>query len=158
MSPVVAVTARELGARGSRTDLSAASGTTHLPAHAGLVLAAVPAWWRARAKTAGLSGRWLDVEHAVAAPVPELPSPGSSPAVAVDATAEELGMAYTAALSPAVRARHGRHYTPTPLAERLWQMTRAAMGHTAPARRLAGLVRDPACGAGALLLPALTEH
>lgn len=158
MSLVVAVAARELGARGSRTDLSAASGTAHLPAEAGLVLAAVPAWWRARAGAAGLSGRWLDVEHALDTAMPALPSPTSSPAVAIDATAEQLGMAYTAALSPAVRARHGRHYTPTLLAERLWEMTRAALGHIATPRRLAGLVRDPACGAGALLLPALAEH
>lgn len=154
----VAVEVRELGARGSRTDLSSVAGAGDLPERAGLVLAAVPAWWHARAAAAGLGGRWLDVESAVDVPMPVLPAVTGVPATAVDASGEQLGASYTAALSPAVRARHGRHYTPVELSQRLWVMTRAALGHTATARRLPGLVRDPACGAGALLLPALREH
>jgi adenine-specific DNA-methyltransferase len=37
-------------------------------------------------------------------------------------------------------------------------MARRGLGHRAAARQLTGLVRDPACGAGALLLPPLREH
>ena len=37
-------------------------------------------------------------------------------------------------------------------------MTRMTLGHLRPARPLSGLVRDPACGAAALLLPVLREH
>lgn len=71
---------------------------------------------------------------------------------------EDVGAAYVDALSGAIRARHGRHYTPSPLAERLWAMARAALGHGRTPRPLDGRVRDPACGAGALLLPVLREH
>ncbi|MSW49349.1 MAG: hypothetical protein F2817_00485 [Actinobacteria bacterium] len=79
-------------------------------------------------------------------------------AITTDALPDEIGAAYAASLDPATRARHGRHYTPRHLAEHLWSMTRTALGHRAPARSLRGLVRDPACGAGVLLLPALREH
>ncbi len=157
-APMSAGAARELGARGSRIDVTDAGSAVDVPAEAAAVLAAVPAWWHARATSAGLSGRWADVTEALAAPLPALPDVGRSLAVGPLTTAAEIGAAYTAALTPQVRARHGRHYTPVELAAQLWRMTRRALGHTTPARRLAGLVRDPACGAAALLLPALREH
>ncbi|HWT93460.1 MAG TPA: Eco57I restriction-modification methylase domain-containing protein [Solirubrobacteraceae bacterium] len=76
-----------------------------------------------------------------------------------EASPEEIGIAYVGALDPSVRARHGRHYTPSNLAVRLWTMMRGALGHVrGKAGPLSGLVRDPACGGGALLLPALREH
>lgn len=72
---------------------------------------------------------------------------------------EEVGQAYVEALSAATRARHGRHYTPVELANHLWSQTRVALNMAGTAvKALPGLVRDPACGGGALLLPALREH
>jgi adenine-specific DNA-methyltransferase len=73
-------------------------------------------------------------------------------------TAEQVGMAYVSALSPATRARHGRYYTPGVLADRLWQSAREALGWPRAPKALPGLVRDPAVGGGALLLPPLREH
>ncbi len=67
-------------------------------------------------------------------------------------------MAYVSALSPATRARHGRYYTPGVLAEQLWDSARHAMGWSRAPKALPGLVRDPAVGGGALLLPPLREH
>lgn len=150
--------ARVLGARGSKASMSGVSAAADVPGAAAAVLAAVPEWWWARAKAAGLEGRWLDVAQAVDAPIPVLSDVAPSPVVDVSMTSEQLGGAYVSALTPQVRARHGRHYTPVDLAVQLWAMTRRALGHGAAPRRLAGLVRDPACGAGALLLPPLREH
>lgn len=150
--------ARELGARGSKTSMGGVSAAADLPDAAAAVLAAVPGWWCARATAAGLTGRWLDVTQAVEAQIPVLPDVAPSAVIDTIMTGERWGSAYVSALTPQVRARHGRHYTPSDLADRLWTMTRRALGHTATPRRLTGLVRDPACGAGALLLPPLREH
>lgn len=150
--------ARGLGARGSKTSVSDAGAASDLPEAAAAVLATVPLWWRARAVAAGLSDPWLDVNHAIAAPAPAYQHAEPLDLAQVGTTGEELGGAYLSALSAQVRARHGRHYTPVDLAEQLWAMTRRALGHGVVPRRLTGLVRDPACGAGALLLPALREH
>ena len=152
------MTVRELGARGSKISVSDVGDAADLPASAVAVLATVPQWWRARAEAVGLSGRWLDVAQAIAVPPPVLPDMAPFELTEIGTTGEALGAAYVSALSPQVRARHGRHYTPTVLAEQLWAMTRRGLGHGATPRRLAGLVRDPACGSGALLLPALREH
>jgi adenine-specific DNA-methyltransferase len=117
------------------------------------VLATVPAWWARRAADAGLRGACLDVGHAVAAR-PHAVAAAHSMAQAredlLDATPEELGQAYVTALDPAVRGPAGRHYTPPGLAEQLWEQAQATVGG-----RVDGLVFDPACGAGALLLPPL---
>ncbi|MDQ6783176.1 MAG: hypothetical protein M3063_07000 [Actinomycetota bacterium] len=100
------------------------------------MLSAVPSWWTAQATAAGLSGRWLDVGECVDTPAPV--------ATIADATldrsggalpAEDVGAAYVGALSGASRARHGRHYTPPPLAERLWAMARAGPEDGPPRRR-----------------------
>jgi adenine-specific DNA-methyltransferase len=122
------------------------------------VLAAAAEWWAERAREAGLAGPWLDVAHAVAAPMPAplLAAPAADGFA--NATPEALGVAYVAALSSATRARHGRHYTPADLAGHLWRMTREALGLPGRTTRLPGLVRDRASGAGALLLPAMREH
>ncbi|MDM4764325.1 hypothetical protein QT381_15070 [Galbitalea sp. SE-J8] len=72
--------------------------------------------------------------------------------------AEQVGAAYVESLASETRARHGRHYTPPELAAELWSMTKTALGMEQPVMQLPGLVRDPACGAGALLLPVLREH
>ncbi len=157
--PLFALPARDLGARGSRAKVGGPDPAGPVPARAAAVLAAVPTWWEGRAREAGLSGRWLDLSFAI-----DSPTPGQALSVAPEASispqtsAEVLGAAYAKALPPEVRARHGRHYTPSSLADHLWRMTRAALSLPVSATRLPGLVRDRACGAGALLLPPLREH
>lgn len=151
---------RPLGARGSRRVISSAESASDLSPTASAVLAALPSWWAARAEGAGLDGKWLDVTLAVDAEPPfsmsELPQLEEEWGVL---SGEEVGQAYVEALSKATRARHGRHYTPGELATHLWSQARAALGMTGSASGvLPGLVRDPACGGGALLLPALREH
>ena len=143
-------------ARGQRAVVDAASSPTPISAPAAAVLAGVSDWWARRAEAAGLNGTWLDVHDAIAAEPPEsCLSVGS--AVALTGTAEEVGQAYASALPGAERSKHGRHYTPQPLAAELWAMTKRAMGWKRP-RPLTGRIMDPACGAGALLLPVLRDH
>ena len=117
------------------------------------VLATLPGWWARRAASFGLSGAFLDVRYALAAQPPVDPA-ALSTAVRrsdlLDATPEQLGEAYVTALDRTVRSHTGRHYTPSSLAAALWDQTQAAAGG-----RVDGLVLDPACGAGALLLPPL---
>jgi adenine-specific DNA-methyltransferase len=121
------------------------------------LLGGLPAWWEARATAAGLTGQWLDVEWAVSAEVPYAVRDAVESTRLAGLSAYEIGEAYTATLYPRDRARHGRHYTPEWLASELWEMTKRALGWKRP-HALPGLVRDPACGAGALLLPPLREH
>lgn len=143
------------------TRLNRAAANPELPRAltpaAASVLAGLPEWWAARARAAGLSGRWLEVDWAVA----DATTPGwisdTSPLDLSGCTAEELGMLYVSHLDPRERAQHGRHYTSKVLADNLWAMTKRALGWKRP-QALSGLVRDPACGAGALLLPILREH
>ncbi|HSV64665.1 MAG TPA: Eco57I restriction-modification methylase domain-containing protein [Mycobacteriales bacterium] len=157
--PAPPVLARPLGARGSRADVGGPDPTGEPGAAAAAVLAAVPGWWHARARAVGLTGRWLEVTQALdAVPPPGVLAGGPGTRPVVGASGHELGAAYLTALTPQVRARHGRHYTPPLLAEHLWHMVRRSLGWACPARPLPGLVRDPACGAGALLLPALREQ
>lgn len=160
MAPSVdPIHARELGPRGSRREVASADPAAELTPTAAAVIAAIPAWWSARAAQYGLSGKWLDVAEAIdslpPAPIPVLPPLEETWG---PLTAEEVGQAYVSALLPETRARHGRHYTPRHLADQLWGMTRTALGYGRSPQALGGLVRDPACGAGALLLPALREH
>jgi len=157
--PAESVIARDLGARGSRADVASADPAAELSPTAAAVLAAIPTWWRAQATAAGLEGDWLDVHRAIDAKSPINLGPDLALDAAWGALApEDVGLAYVSALSAATRARHGRHYTPTILAERLWAMARNALGHGQRSAQLTRLVRDPACGGGALLLPALREH
>ncbi len=137
--------------RGRRGQLAPAGSTPSDRALA--VLATVPAWWARRAADAGLSGACLDVGFAFATPAPvDLATLSRTEARVdlLDATPEELGEAYVTALDPAVRGHTGRHYTPPGLAEELWEQAQTTVGG-----RVDGLVCDPACGAGALLLPPL---
>ncbi|WP_417562906.1 Eco57I restriction-modification methylase domain-containing protein [Microbacterium sp.] len=153
------VLARPLGPRGSRGLVGSADPAAELTPVATAVLAAIPAWWSARAAHAGLSGDWLDVHYAIDATPPLVL--GEAPPLEPDwglLTAEQVGAAYVESLASETRARHGRHYTPPELATELWAMTKTALGMKQPIMPLPGLVRDPACGAGALLLPALREH
>lgn len=147
-----------LGSRGSRSPVGADHPDVEVTATAAAVLAAIPSWWRARASTVGLEGDWLDVGFAL--DVPRFYDGGVAPLEREwgPLTAEQVGMAYVEALSPSTRARHGRYYTPSVLAAHLWISARRALGLSRQAQRLTGLVRDPACGAGALLLPPLREH
>ena len=143
-------------ARGQRTATAAATSSVLLSEPAAPVLAGVKDWWARRAEAAGLSGLWLDVQWAVATePLPV--SLSGSQATTLTGTAEEVGHAYVSALSGVERSKHGRHYTPQPLAAELWAMTKRAMGWKRP-QPLTGCIVDPACGAGALLLPVLREH
>lgn len=151
---------RPLGARGSRRIISSAEASSELSPTASAVLAVLPSWWSARAESAGLSGKWLDVTKAVDAEPPF--SMSDLPQLEEEwgaLSGEEVGQAYVEALSAATRSRHGRHYTPVELSTPLWIQTRSALEMKGPkAKTLPGLVRDPACGGGALLLPALREH
>lgn len=150
--------ARPLGSRGSRGAV-ADSDPAELTPTATAVLAAIPAWWRAQATAVGLTGRWLEIETALqAAPPLEVPSDPPLGGSWGSLTPEQVGAAYVEALSSATRARHGRHYTPPELASHLWGLARTSLGLPPYKQVLPGLVRDPACGAGALLLPALREH
>lgn len=148
---------RQLGSRGSRTDLGGNDPAGPMPHAAVSVLAGVPAWWAARAQAAGLTGDWLDVRRAVVGPHPDLPDGVESP-VPLDAAPEHVGHLYVTSLPRGTRSRHGRHYTTPDLATCMWQMVRRALGSEPGPVPLTGLVRDPACGSGALLLPALREH
>lgn len=122
-----------------------------LPLAAQQVLATVPRWWNQRAVAAGLDGLWTDVELAVGAPaISGIEVPWRRDLL--DATPHALGEAYVQALDANERAHTGRHYTPQALAEALWDHVRAHHGG-----RPQGLTADPACGAGALLLPALRD-
>lgn len=151
--------ARPLGARGSRREVSGPDPAAELSPTAAAVLAAIPAWWSARAARTGLTGRWLDVAAAIDTPPPlALGSPSQLEQEWGPLTGEQVGQAYVQALAAGTRARHGRHYTPPHLADHLWSAVRASLGSGPGALPLPGLVRDPACGAGALLLPALREH
>ncbi len=121
------------------------------------MLAGVPAWWATRAAAAGLTGRWLDVDWAVAADIPETVGHDVEPVDLLGLSGYEVGETYTASLNPVERARHGRHYTPESLSDELWAMAKRGLGWKRP-QPLPGLVRDPACGAGALLVPVLRDH
>lgn len=124
------------------------------------ILSAVEGWWAIKAEQAGLVGRWANVTEALEAQPPSSLS-GVSPlkTIGVSTTGEMLGEMYVGSLPSAERSKEGKHYTPSMLSERLWEMARAALGYTRGRdRRLTGLVRDPACGGGALLLPPLREH
>jgi adenine-specific DNA-methyltransferase len=125
------------------------------------VLAAVPTWWARRAADVGLSGACLDVGQAVAAEAPIDFATDSATGLTtlstaehqvdlLDATPEQVGDAYVTALDRAVRNHTGRHYTPPLLATALWEQAQATAGG-----QVCGLVLDPACGAGALLVPPL---
>lgn len=124
------------------------------------VLASVNLWWELKAKQAGLSGQWLDVTQAlVAQPPAPLPLVNPLPDIDGSTSSEQLGELYVASLDARARSKHGQHYTPRVLADRLWLMTREALGMAhGQDQLLSGLIRDPACGAGALLLPPLREH
>ncbi|MGL5859586.1 MAG: Eco57I restriction-modification methylase domain-containing protein [Angustibacter sp.] len=149
---------RPLGSRGSRSELADGSPAELTPT-AIAVLAAIPAWWSAQAGAAGLSGRWLNVETAIqAVPPVELPVDPPLGDSWGELTPDQVGAAYVEALSSATRARHGRHYTPRDLAATLWAMARRSLDSSPGSQLLPGLVRDPACGAGALLLHPLREH
>lgn len=148
--------ARSLGARGSRAPIAPDDSVGDPGDAAVAVLAGIPDWWERTARAAGLSGRWLVPEKAI-----EGLAPAPSAAETTDLTGLtgfDVGALYVAALSAGVRARHGRHYTPSGLAEHLWTMARLALGQRRPGLPLPGLVRDPACGGGSLLLPPLRQH
>jgi len=129
----------------------ASTAAGELSAAALQVLATVPGWWARRASEAGVSAQELSAAVAVEAPI----CPAVLEAVPprrdlLDVGPAALGEAYVQALDPAVRTAGGRHYTPLPLAEVLWDQTVTALGSEP-----VGLVLDPACGAGALLVPAI---
>lgn len=132
----------------------AARDTADLSAQALAVLAALPHWWRRRAAEAGVtSSQTLGFEDEMALP-PGFEWQGLASVAPredlFDASPQQFANAYVVALDGAVRTAEGRHYTPAPLAEALYTHAAEALG-----RRVNGLVWDPACGAGMLLLPAL---
>ncbi len=132
----------------------ASSSSSGLALSNAQVIAAVPEWWRLRAEAIGLSGRWTDVRQALAAQPPT-----DIPEIDHIAAVSDLGTAYVETLDSRSRALHGQHYTPDDLSNRLWEMARSSLGFVRGVdTMLPGLVRDPACGAGALLVPALREH
>ena len=143
--------ARDLGARGSRSEVGEPDPAGAVPQDAAAVLAAVPGWWACLASEAGLSGRWLDVSAAVDSPPPEAAlSAEPEPHIGAGTAPEALGAASVAALSPQVRARHGRHYTPADLTRRRAERT-AIMSLNGHAENVAQ-VKSPR-GSGPWLLP-----
>lgn len=140
-------------------DMTSARALTHEPgatSSAVPALSSIRAWWSARVALAGMEPETLPLEVALEAqpplPLAELSEPADS------ADPWELGSRYVGALDATERATHGRHYTPRDLAEHLWAMTREALGFGVDPRPLPGLLRDPAVGAGALLVAPLREH
>ncbi len=120
--------ARDLGPRGSRAEVASSDPASRLPFDALRLVAAVPGWWQVRAAAVGLDSAWQSVEHALGQALPvSIEQVDPDPHVTGSSTAEDLGNAYVAALSPGVRARHGRHYTPPTLAAELWAMARRAL-------------------------------
>lgn len=148
--------ARSLGARGSRAAVGPDDPAQTAGEAARAVLAGASGWWERAARAAGLSGRWLQLEEAIDGLTP--PPLVAEPPDLGRISGFSLGARYVAALPPGVRSRHGRHYTPPMLAQRLWAMARFACGQRRVDQPLPGLVWDPACGAGALLLPPLHQH
>ncbi len=112
------------------------------------VVATIPSWWASRARSAGLPPKWQD--WYLALPEPPFPLVGSPIEDLCDSGPAALGEAYVRALDPPTRLREGRHYTPQLLAEVLWDEIKEA-GFAE------GAIVDPACGAGALLLPPLRQ-
>ena len=53
-----ALFARDLGPRGSRSDVASADPGAELAPTAAAILGAIPSWWTAQASAAGLSGQW----------------------------------------------------------------------------------------------------
>lgn len=124
-----------------------------------VALAGLAPWWAERVARAGLGPEWADLRFALEAtsPAPVVAGPdGETTSLPLDG--HSMGLAYVETLSAAERSKHGRHYTPLALAEQLWGMARAGLGLGVDMERLQGLVRDPAVGAGALLIPVLREH
>ncbi|MGE3513381.1 MAG: Eco57I restriction-modification methylase domain-containing protein, partial [Vicinamibacterales bacterium] len=122
----------------------------------GRALAGVRPWWAARVRRAGLAPEWEELDFALVArppaPLPEL----ETSELAYDGWA--MGTQYVNTLDADERAKHGRHYTPRDLAEHLWTMTRTALRFGVDPHAIPGLIRDPAVGAGALLIAPLREH
>ena len=147
---------RSLGARGSRAPIGHDDPSGDPGVAAGAILAGLPDWWAHVAAIAGLSGKWLSLEDSIE---------GLALAPASDITEDligvpgpDIGARYVAALSAETRSRHGRHYTPVGLAAELWSMARLSLGQRRPGLPLPGLICDPACGGGVLLLPPLRQH
>lgn len=141
----------------SGTKAAAASVAAYRPDATAEMLTSLRSWWAHRAAQVGLSGSWLDLQHAVDGLAPLFSDASSAPDLH-DRSGHELGQAYVQTLSPSSRAQHGQHYTPADLADHLWSQTRVALGWNSDDHRLPGLLRDPAAGSGALLLPPLREH
>jgi adenine-specific DNA-methyltransferase len=119
-------------------------------------LAIVEPWWRIRVERAGLPEQWSHLDGAL-----EVRPPSDLPSASLSShpySAFELGETYVNSLDPESRRENGRHYTPADLAEHLWGMLRKALRFGVDDRALPGLLRDPAVGAGALLVPAIREH
>jgi adenine-specific DNA-methyltransferase len=148
--------ARSLGARGSRAPIAHDDPAGDPGVTARTVLAGLPDWWAHVAEVSGLSGRWLSLEESIGGLAPAPATALSADLVGIPSS--EIGARYVAALSAETRSRHGRHYTPAALAGELWSMARLSLGQRRPGLPLPGLVYDPACGGGALLLPPLRQH
>ena len=93
----------------------------------------------------------MPMELAVGAP--PIPLDGVPPREdLLDGGPEELANAYVVALDERVRSAEGRHYTPDRLAGVMYEQARGVLNGMPR-----GLVWDPACGAGTLLLRPLRE-
>jgi adenine-specific DNA-methyltransferase len=139
---------RPLGARGSRSTLEAPERAGH---HA---LAILSSWWVARVTKADVPDGWRDFNRVFPTAANLIGDVTAAP-VAAAPTSESLGNMYVCGLDPAIRAAHGRHYTPSGLAKLVWADCARNLQSVA---RDTGLVLDPACGSGALLLPVVRQR
>ncbi len=112
------------------------------------VLAAVPSWWKLKAVEAGLDEPWTDWRVALSTPPADFDRTAPYPGLE-RASSFELGEAYSGLVEAGDRLKQGCHYTPQLLTTTLWTELEQA-GETS-----SGPIADPACGAGALLIPAL---
>lgn len=112
------------------------------------IVASIREWWSRQARASGLSEPWTRFGRAFPRLAPPVEEGVRRPELE-QMTGRELADSYVLGLTREARLQEGRHFTPAPLAETLWEEA------TKVGARADGRVVDPAAGAGSLLLPPL---